>query len=490
MAQRVELPERLQRQLASCGTLPSIPAVAVRVIDMCRKDDAGIPEIAEVLAIDPALAVKVLRTANSAAYCVRSPATTLDRAISILGINTTLSLALSFSLVGTLHKPNRQAFHYRKYWRRSVTTAATAKALGARSRASGSDEYFLAGLLQDIGMLALNEAVSDAYGQVVSRAGGDHEELVVLERGAFGADHGAVGAWLLERWKLPAKLIASVAASHTAEPRVDEEIAAFCREVAFAGHCAEIYVNPRIAEAACRAQRLAYDLLQMPPDRFAQLLENVALSLPEITTILEVEIGTEEILNRLRDQAREALVDLNLQSQLQVRRAQDEVIRDGMTSLYNRRYLEQILPQSLDEAVRQRQPLSILFADIDHFKDVNDTHGHQVGDQVLAAVAELLRDILRSSDTAVRYGGEEFVCVLPNTDRAGALRVAERIRRRVAETPQKAESGVEVPVTISIGCATLAADHSGSGAAGLLQAADRCLYAAKTGGRNRVVVAA
>ncbi len=489
-APTIELPERLQNRLKTCGTLPSIPAVAIRIIDMCRQDEVGIPEISAVLANDPALAAKVLRTANSALYCMRSPATTLDRAISILGINATLSLALSFSLVETLHKTGRNGFNHRTYWRRSVITATTAKALMVSAYPTGSDEYFLAGLLQDIGMLALNEAVPGAYGNVVGDAGGDHEKLVELERRVFGADHSAVGGWLLERWKLPEKLIASVASSHGGKYPVDPEIAAFCRTVAFAGDFAEIWAHPQVAEAMCRARQSASDRLEMSPDRFEDLLERVALLLPEIMSSLEVQIGSDKNLNHLLNRAREALVDLNLQAQQQVRMAREESNRDPLTSLYNRRYLEDALPKSLDEAVRLKQPLSMVFIDIDHFKKVNDTHGHQAGDAVLVALSGMLLDALRSADLAIRYGGEEFVCILTGTPRSGAESVAERIRSMVASTPLRVADGVEINVTVSLGCATFSGENPSLGAADLLNQADRCLYAAKLGGRNRVIAAA
>ena len=121
-----EIPATLQDRLKSCQTLPSVPAVAIDIIQLSKQEDIGISQVAAVLARDPAIVAKVLRAANSAFYVVRSEVTTLERAISIMGTNAALSLSLSFSLVGSLRKPHRAGFDYVSYWRRSVIAAAIA----------------------------------------------------------------------------------------------------------------------------------------------------------------------------------------------------------------------------------------------------------------------------------------------------------------------------------------------------------------------------
>jgi len=137
------------------------------------------------------------------------------------------------------------------------------------------------------------------------------------------------------------------------------------------------------------------------------------------------------------------------------------------------------LESEIDRSRRYGTALSIVMLDIDHFKKFNDTFGHQVGDAVLEKTAELIRCPLRATDTAGRYGGEEFMLVLPNTDRPGALALAERIRSIIEATPFT-ESGLTV--TISAGIAT----RDQQKLADLIQAADEKLYAAKRNGRNQV----
>lgn len=156
--------------------------------------------------------------------------------------------------------------------------------------------------------------------------------------------------------------------------------------------------------------------------------------------------------------------------------------QDGLTGLHNRRFADQMLATQLALNRRRGGALGVLLADVDHFKSVNDRHGHAVGDAVLQAVSASLRATVRESDVVARWGGEEFLVILPECDHAGLLQVAEALRRAVASL----NVPVAGPCTISIGGAVA---HDGAQtAAGLLHAADEALYAAKREGRNRVVL--
>lgn len=160
---------------------------------------------------------------------------------------------------------------------------------------------------------------------------------------------------------------------------------------------------------------------------------------------------------------------------------------DPLTGVANRRFIVGALERDLQRAVRSRRPLSVLMIDIDHFKTVNDVYGHPVGDQVLCHVVELLRKRIRAQDLLGRYGGEEFLAVLPDTTPDGARRLAEKLRQAVAGSPCPV-AGQPVVVTVSIGV------QGGSIGPGntwgqLIQEADTALYRAKDGGRNRVEVA-
>lgn len=157
--------------------------------------------------------------------------------------------------------------------------------------------------------------------------------------------------------------------------------------------------------------------------------------------------------------------------------------RDGLTGMYNRRYLEKRLSSEFDRGKRYDSNLSFIIFDLDHFKKVNDTYGHLAGDEVLCNVSRRINDLLRTADVLGRYGGEEFGIILPSTSMDGALILAERIRQVIAQTPIMYKE-IAIPVTISIGVSEL---ESGSpNYEHLIHCADLALYYGKENGRNRV----
>jgi diguanylate cyclase (GGDEF)-like protein len=161
-------------------------------------------------------------------------------------------------------------------------------------------------------------------------------------------------------------------------------------------------------------------------------------------------------------------------------------LADSLTELNNRRALEWDLPRQINRARTQKTSLSLIILDVDHFKKVNDTHGHLVGDRILQVLCQRLRHNLRCQDTAFRYGGEEFVILLTNTNDEEALLVARRLNRIVSDEPFKLSNQLTINITISLGTACLKAEDDEKGES-LLNRADQCLLQAKNAGRNRVI---
>lgn len=166
-------------------------------------------------------------------------------------------------------------------------------------------------------------------------------------------------------------------------------------------------------------------------------------------------------------------------------------LTDALTGAQNRRYFEHRCQVEISQARRYKQVLACMFLDIDKFKHINDTYGHQTGDEVLRRVAQVIKSQLREGDTLARYGGEEFVVLLPQADSDHACQIAERIRSSVAESHLEMDSGHEIRLTISIGLSMLRIERAESSriqqAEEMVAAADKALYQAKHGGRNRVV---
>lgn len=236
------------------------------------------------------------------------------------------------------------------------------------------------------------------------------------------------------------------------------------QHVDFMGEFAEAFNSMvrSLAEARTRLQRRDAELSQTNRTLEAQIAERQA---------------AEEQLRQANESLTSRLAEIELlQAQLR-----EQAIRDPLTNLFNRRYLQQTLERELAVARRASAPLPIIMMDIDYFKRLNDQYGHQVGDLTLTRVADVLRQHSRRSDIACRYGGEEFVVVLPSASFDVAMQRAEELRARVA--------AIHIPiddkplgVTLSVGVAVYP-DH-GTGADELLQAADMALYRAKAAGRN------
>lgn len=162
---------------------------------------------------------------------------------------------------------------------------------------------------------------------------------------------------------------------------------------------------------------------------------------------------------------------------------------DPLTGLYNRRFVLDSLEAEMNRAVRSGAPVSVLMLDLDHFKSVNDNHGHAAGDLVLRLVGSVLKENCRVYDVPARYGGEEFCLLLPDTAVENSITVAERIRTRLESKSIAYRDGSTLRITASIGVAALDENDSGEafGHSALIDRADRALYAAKNRGRNRVV---
>ena len=174
----------------------------------------------------------------------------------------------------------------------------------------------------------------------------------------------------------------------------------------------------------------------------------------------------------------------------QIEKLKLEVITDSLMGVYNRRYMDRRLEEEVMRSRRYELPLSVLIIDIDHFKLVNDTYGHPVGDLVLQSMAKLIQNTVRSIDIVARYGGEEVIIIAPNTDLNNAAILAERLRKNleneVLVRPQDGKDAKGISITVSIGVTSLA---PGVGEArAMILSADEAMYRAKNAGRNRIAI--
>jgi two-component system cell cycle response regulator len=229
-----------------------------------------------------------------------------------------------------------------------------------------------------------------------------------------------------------------------------------------------------------RTRHLPILLMTEPGDQ-ARLLRGLDLGANDY---IIRPIDKNELVARVRSQIKRKRYTAQLRDSVQT--SMELAVTDALTGLYNRRYMESHVGTLVDRSAARGKSLSVLLLDIDYFKAINDTWGHDAGDDVLRDFSDRLRTCIRGIDLACRYGGEEFVVVMPDTDIGVATMVAERIRRRVAGDLFPIQNGQQqIEVTISIGIAARSVPEDT--AAMILKRADEALYRAKRDGRNRVV---
>ncbi|WP_295555143.1 PleD family two-component system response regulator [uncultured Hyphomicrobium sp.] len=231
-----------------------------------------------------------------------------------------------------------------------------------------------------------------------------------------------------------------------------------------------------------RTRHLPIVVMADPGDE-ARLLRGLDMG---INDYLMRPVDRHELLARVKTQIKRKRFSDHLRNQ--IRESVELSVTDPLTGLHNRRYMERHLKTLIADAARTGRTLSVLIADIDHFKRVNDTYGHDAGDAVLKEFSDRFRRYTRGVDLACRLGGEEFLIIMPDTDKALARQVGERVRECVAVHPFKAGQNQDLWVTASVGLATW--EGEGDTSEALFKRADTALYAAKRQGRNQVVAAA
>jgi len=363
-----------------------------------------------------------------------------------------------------------------------------------------AEEIFLAALLQDVGMLALDKAVPDLYaeGEALQR---NHSALAEHEKKRLQVDHAYVGGWLMQGWNLPERLHHAISHSHQLDLSASDDPAQiFDRCVALSGTVADLFLldpeQRQFAEVALCAERS----LGLDKMAFGQVLGTIGAMIPETEAIFETDLLAKQHPELILEQARDVLMLRSLHALREINtlrsategsashslEVEEETRRDPLTGVYNRAYLDQFLGREFENSTRHKWPLSVAFADLDNFKHINDSFGHQAGDRILQATARILRGNTRETDLIARYGGEEFVVVLPATDAETARSICERIVLAFRNTGHVIGSD-HAKVTISIGCATHGSQTPFNTVADFVKAADQALYTAKMRGRNRSV---
>ena len=339
----------------------------------------------------------------------------------------------------------------------------------------------------------------DLYVEHVGRQS-NHGSVILHEQEFLGVTHGAVGSWLLAQWNFPERLRIAVAGSDDPSrvPAQDERSRfAYC--VSLSGKIAEIFLRETDDEYLQMVNNEASSLLQLTPETLMEALETSKERFADTERIFETDLQSWADPQTILESARESLLTRNLQTlkeveelkidtvnmEAQFHNLQEAYRHDPLTGTLTRAYLDTYLQTSFDQAIANEECLTLIFGDLDKFKSVNDTYGHQAGDAVLRSSAQLLLQQLRGTDRVGRYGGEEFVLILPKAQRQIAEMVCERILKAFRETTHEISPEDNITVTISLGIATHTPENPYSHIADLLHHADEAGYCAKTHGGNK-----
>jgi HD-like signal output (HDOD) protein len=282
--------EMLLKKVLASPSLPSLPSAAVEVVELCRRDDVPMDRIARTICHDPALAIKILKTVNSAHYGLHCEVTTVSHALVLLGMNTVKTLALSFSLVGSLKDLCGHAFDPSPIWWRCLISALGARSISLKTGGEDHEEAFLVGLMQDLGILALIQALGSPYVDLLKASGEAYCDLAALERKYLKLDHAQVGEALAKQWNLPSVLSMPIR-YHEQPESATGEAQRMAYAVALGNKAAVPFLAKESAGPLDDYIASAVSWFDMDRDAAAQVLEVVGEAVPEMSKLLELPEG-------------------------------------------------------------------------------------------------------------------------------------------------------------------------------------------------------
>ncbi|MDJ0874313.1 MAG: GGDEF domain-containing protein [Desulfobacterales bacterium] len=470
--------------------LPTLPGIAMKILEAVQKERPDLQEIAEVLSTDPPLSAEVLKLINSPFFGLTRKVTSVFHAVSMLGMNVVKNMALSFALVKNFSNNGQGDFDYPRFWKYSLTTAIAARMIAEKVAAETAEDAFFLGLLHDMGLLALARCLPDQYQLVVQEAEAGNCSNHQAESQILGFDHMAIGRHLVRSWGLPSKFWQPIGCHHCPErlSAVEDETVTLTQVL----NLATVYADMFQAEST--ATYLAVIDHYTKSYGYAAVLDvdQLAVAISEEThrffPYFDIDFDDDADYLETIERARSELINVSTDfiDQLVAQQRQIDTLRrqathDGMTQLMNYQYFQETLNREIARSRRSHSPLTVVMADIDRFKAVNDTYGHMAGDHAIKTVATCLQANLRETDHIARYGGEEFALILYNIPPEEALSVTERVRQTISELPIRFDDRT-FKITMSFGIASLAGDDQDREA--LLDNADKALYEAKSAGRN------
>jgi diguanylate cyclase (GGDEF)-like protein len=500
--------EKTLATVLKSNDLPTLPTVASEIITLTAREDTTLSDIADLVSKDIALSAKILKVSNSAFYSFAQQISSINQAVSILGINAVRSLVLSFSFISMRGGKQKSQFDFEKFWKNSLASAVASKLILEHVNGADTEEIFICGLLQNLGELILARTFPKEYDEVLKKISEEHNALTTEEE-QFGTGHDVIGYEVAKNWGFPEILLLPILHHHTPLGYTggDKKLETSCKAVYLSDLLVAILYSDKPEEFHSRFRKEAKKLLGFSNEDIEHILSEIHTQVDRAGEYFGLRIkntkSIQEILQEANirlslmnldfDQMNQELIEAkialeNLTEELQKKnKILDNLANiDGLTEIYNHRFFQNSLDNEISRAQRNETEISIIMIDIDFFKKFNDDYGHQVGDFILKSFSAALKKEIRRYDTLARYGGEEFVIILPDTSIAEAAIVAEKLRCVVDDTVFD-DNRETYHITASFGIATtrpLTTDNFNKG--NFINQADEALYDAKEGGRNQV----
>ncbi|MFT5289048.1 MAG: diguanylate cyclase (GGDEF)-like protein [Planctomycetota bacterium] len=496
-----DLPEGLK----STDRLPSLPGVALEVLNLCKDDDTTLDDLANVLSKDPALSARLLRFANSSLYNLGQEVTTIQRASLVLGMKTVQLMSLSFSLAESLPRNGETGgFDYQEFWRRSLICAVAGRSLAGLAGMLGEEEAFLCGLLSHIGQIVMAECLPDEFALVHEAAAGIWPSAK-LEGETLGFDHSDLGASLLNSWGLPEIVTASVGAMHDPDRLNDSasiESLDFVRVMNMAGLTVDLLTRDDKGSYLSKLEDRGQEWLGLPAESIYSYITSLESDIAEASELLNLELpqgdGHEKIIDDARQQLLQISIgpgpkagDARVGSSLPHRKRIlcDPELLDPVSGVPSQQAFTLFFEQELIARTEGhlRRPMGIALMEIDEFDEMVSALGSRVGDKILHACGQSLHTLVRAGDLPAHFGGGLFALLMSEGTPYGLRALAERARRGVAKMSIEVE-GHPLKVTATVAGACLGRVTNKKDGVALLAAVEKMLTRAKSTDRNHVQI--
>lgn len=494
----------IKELLSGKNRLPSPPAIAIKILETVRKDDFTFKDLAGVIESDPALAARVLKTANSPYYNLSNPVTGIEKSLAILGTHAVKNIALSFVICSEFQCESYETFDATIFWRNALSSAVAAELTASLVGAPGND-IFITALLHDIGIMVMHGCQPQDYQLVFNSRNERQRPLPEIERMIFGFDHQEVGATLLKSWLLPKDIYEPIRHHHR-ESAVSEKYRIPTTILYIAKDLASFYNGSQDVDKIRRVKRILNTGFGISGSAVDALVESVAHKALELFSNFEIAPGNIRPFSQILQEANKGLSELYDSYELQVielKQAKEKLekqandlneantklrelaSRDGLTGVFNYRIFQETMDREIARSRRYSREFSLISFDVDNLKNINDVYGHPAGDLVLVKICMAVSKVIRAADSLVRCGGDEFTIIMPETDNDRAMIVAEHLRQCVEELEIRVDNEI-IKVKISIGLASYNPSDETMDKQQVILMADKALLQAKKSGKNRI----